>query len=79
MTAPAQWKKGPRPDPSVIELLDSLQAAARKGLIRGVAIVSVNPLLEVETAHAGDLDNVKKHLLLGGLHVAITKIQIPPE
>jgi hypothetical protein len=78
MTLPAQWKKGPRPDPSVVELLDSLQEAARKGLIRAVAVVAVNPLLEVETTHAGDMDNVKSHLLCGGLVEAahkITKIQ----
>lgn len=75
MGLPAPWKRGPRPDPSVIELLDNLQLAARKGLIRGVAVVTVNPLLEVETAHAGEMDNVKKHLLIGGLTVALAAVQ----
>jgi arginase family enzyme len=74
MTLPAQWKKGPRPDPSVVELLDALQEAARKGLIRAVAVVTVNPLLEVETTHAGDMDNVKSNLLCGGLVSAAHKI-----
>lgn len=79
MSLPAQWKKGPRPDPSVVELLDSLQLAARKGLIRAVTVVTVNPLLEVETTHAGDLDNVKSHLLCGGLVRAAQNINKPSE
>lgn len=73
MNLPAQWK-GPRPDPAVIDLLDKLQEAARLGHIRSIAVVALNPLLEVETAHAGGLDNVKKHLLLGGMVVLSAEI-----
>jgi hypothetical protein len=75
MDSPAQWKKGPRPDPSVIEFLAQLQEAARKGHIRSIAVITVNPLLEVENAHAGELDNVKRHLLLGGLIALSRNIQ----
>lgn len=76
---PDRWKKGPRPDPSVIELLDQLKAAAIDGRIRGLVVVTVNPLLETEEAHAGDLDNVKKHLLMGGLVAAAHKLSRIPE
>lgn len=75
MDTPAQWKTGPRPDPTVLELLDQLQEAARKGHIRSLAVVMVNPLLEVETAQAGGMDNVKKHLILGGLSVLTITLQ----
>lgn len=64
---PAQWKKGPRPDPTVVDLLSAALVAARKGQIRAIAIVTVDPLLQTEPHHAGDMDNVKKHLLAGGL------------
>lgn len=74
MNEPQQWRKSPRPDPSVLELLEALQLAARKGQIRAIAVVTVNPLLEVEPATAGGSDNVKKHLLIGGLHAAIQKV-----
>ena len=67
MNVPSQWRKGPRPDPTVIELLDQLSAAARRGQIRALAVVTVDPLLQTEPRHAGDMDNVKKHLLAGGL------------
>lgn len=74
MQQPEQWKKGPRPDPSVLELLEALQLAARKGQVRAIAVVTINPLLEVEDHHAGGTDNVKKHLLLGGLSAAAQKL-----
>lgn len=67
---PARWRKGPRPDPDVIQLVDKLAEAAREGRVRALVVVTVNPLLEVESAEAGDLENVKKHLLMGGLSAA---------
>jgi hypothetical protein len=41
---PAQWKRGPRPDQTVIEMLNQLSAAARRGQIRAIYIVTVDPL-----------------------------------
>lgn len=64
---PTQWKKGPRPDPTVIDLLEKLIVVARKGQIRAIGVVTVDPLLQTEPHCAGDMDNVKKHLLAGGL------------
>ena len=71
---PSPWRKGPRPDPTVIELIDQLLVAARKGQIRAIVVTIVNPLLEVESHVAGDMDNVKKHLLVGGISAAKQKI-----
>ncbi len=77
MQLPERWKRGPRPDASVIELLESLAIAARKGHIRAISVVTVNPLLEVETAHAGDMDHVKTRLLVAGLVEASRSIDLP--
>lgn len=76
-----QWRKGPRPDPSVVELLEQYLIAARKGQIRAIAITAVNPMLEIETVPAGDLDHVKTHLLAAGLLRASHKLlsNLPPE
>lgn len=76
-----QWRKGPRPDPSVIELIEQYLVAARKGQIRAIAITAVNPMLETETNAAGDLDHVKTHLLSAGLVRASNKLLngLPPE
>lgn len=70
MTIPAQWQRGgPRPDPKVLELVERLREAAIKGHIRAMTVVTINPLLEVEKAQAGELDNVRRHLMIGGLAV----------
>lgn len=75
MTAtPQQWQRDLKPDPSVLELLDKLQAAARRGHIRALAVVVINPLLETEVGSAGGIENVKKHILLGGLWEAGYKL-----
>lgn len=74
MNQPDKWR-GPRPDPAVIQLIDKLRSAALQGHIRTLVVVTVNPLLEVETLQAGEVDNVRKHLLLGGLASACIKYQ----
>jgi hypothetical protein len=74
MGTPQQWQRALKPDPGVLELLESLTDAARKGHLRALAVVAINPLLELETAHAGTLDNVKRHLLIGGLTEAAQKL-----
>lgn len=74
MGTPQQWQRNLKPDHSVLELLEGLLAAARKGHLRALAVVAINPLLELEIGHAGDLDNVKRRLLVGGLTEAATKL-----
>lgn len=64
---PAKWTKTPKPDPKVLALIDSLRRAAEAGEIRTLGLVTVNPMLEVETAIAGDDDLVRKRLLAAGL------------
>lgn len=69
MGMPDRWNKNPRPDPAVIELAASLKEAAERGEIRSLAVVVVNPMLEVEMTVAGieDESGVRKRLLAAGL------------
>lgn len=62
-----RWAKGLRPDPAVLELIELLRISAEKGHIRTLAVVTVDPLLNVETAKAGDCDLVRKRMLAAGL------------
>lgn len=58
-----------RPDPEVLELLANLTRAAENGLIRALAVVTVDPLLAVAKSTAGDEEDsgVRKRLLAAGL------------
>lgn len=71
---PMQWRKGPRPDQSVVALTEAVSTAASRGDVRIIGIVTINPMLEVEFTCAGELDEVRKTLLIGGLTRLITKI-----
>lgn len=66
MQSPMQWRRGPRPDEAVIELLERVLEAAHKGHVRAVGIVTLDPMLQSETLRAGDLDQVRAHLLAAG-------------
>lgn len=61
------FRATPRPDSEVIELLERTLAAARRGCVRTVSIIAVNPVNEVEALLAGDLSHVRSTALLGGL------------
>lgn len=74
---PSQWKRGPRPDPTVIEFIDQLALAARQGKIRAISVVTVDPLLKTESFQAGELDDVRRTLLLGGLASACISLNKP--
>lgn len=74
MSQPDQWKRGLRPDPAIIDLVERLYTAATKGEIRALVVVTANPMLKIEDEQAGDLDNVRKHLLIGGLASASQKL-----
>lgn len=69
MAIPERWNRNPRPDPAVLALLATLQKAAERGEIRAVAIVTLNPTLQVEKVSAGEIDEtgVRKRLLAAGL------------
>lgn len=71
---PARWMKGLKPDPSVLEFVKQLEAAAKRGQIRAITAVIITPTLTVEDSTAGDLDNVRQHLLVGGLFKAANKL-----
>jgi hypothetical protein len=74
MGMPMAWQRGPRPDESVIALTDAVDNAAKLGQVRVIAIVTVDPMLEVEFVCAGEMDDVRKTLLIGGLTRLIRKI-----
>lgn len=67
MGMPDRWLRGPRPDPKVLALIELLKISAEKGQIRALAVITVDPNLNVETCHVGDIDQVRKRLLAAGL------------
>lgn len=73
-STPSRWLKGPKPDKSVLELLEQIQIAARKGLVRSVSIVIVTPLLHTEEVSAGAEDPVRRAVLISGLAKATHKL-----
>lgn len=78
---PEQWSRGPRPDPEVLSLLASLKEAAERGEIRSLAVVTLDPLLQVSSSFAGAVEQtgVRKRVLASGLiEVAHSLLQIIP-
>ena len=70
----AKFRSHPKPDSEVIDLLERVLMSARKGYIRSIAIVAVNPVHQVDTAAAGDLTEVRTTVLLGGLSRAANEL-----
>ena len=77
MANPIQWKKSPHPDPEVVTTLKQLLRAAEAGSVRSLAVVAVNPMLEIETATAGITDDVRRRLLAGGLMEVVVHLTKP--
>jgi hypothetical protein len=69
-----KFRTHPVPDGDVIDLLSRVLASARKGYVKSVAIVAVNPVHQVETGAAGDLSEVRTNVLLGGLTRAANEL-----
>lgn len=78
-----RWMRGPRPDPEVLNLIDAVKQSAETGQVRALVIVTVDPLLNIETAVAGDIDLVRKRLLSAGLieacHALLRGPAAPPK
>lgn len=74
-----RFKRHPRPDPEVVDLLERVLAAARKGYVKTVAIAAVNPLHQVETGVAGDLSHVRTNAVLAGLTRTAIELAAPPK
>lgn len=69
-----RWQTHPRADPDVVDFLERVLLSARKGYVKTVAIVAVNPIHQVETGAAGDLSDVRTNVLLGGLTRAANEL-----
>ena len=69
-----KFRSHPKPDGDVIDLLQRVLESARKGYVRSVAVVAVNPVHQVETGAAGDLSEVRTSVLLGGLSRAANEL-----
>lgn len=76
MHMPMQWRRNPKPDPEVEKLAKAVSNAASQGQVRVMAVVTINPMLEVEFDCAGELDEVRKTILIGGLTRLIQKISL---
>lgn len=74
MASHQRWKKHPAPDADVVDLLERVLASAKRGFVKSVAIVAVNPIHQVETGAAGDLSEVRTNVLLGGLTRAANEL-----
>lgn len=74
MVQPVQWRRSPKPDERVVKLTHAADEAAQRGEVRLAGVVLITPTLEVECEVAGDLDPVKRDLLIGGLVRLIRKI-----
>lgn len=75
---PERWLRGPKPDPAVLELIDLVREAAATGQIRAIAIITIDPQLNVETSKAGDHDLVRKRLLAAGC-LEVSQVVLSPE
>ena len=69
-----KFRTAPRPDADVVDLLERILVAAQAGYVQSVAIVAVNPVHEVETAAAGDMETTRAISLIGGLSLAAKNI-----
>lgn len=69
----------PRPDNEVVQALEIALDAARRGRIRTLLILTVNPLQESENHVFGDLGEVKRKIVLGELSVARHQLLEPNE
>jgi hypothetical protein len=67
MGMPDKWARNPRPDPLVVKAAHNLQHPVAEGQVRALAIVTIDPMLNIETAVAGDIDPVRKRILAAGL------------
>lgn len=74
MNQPMQWRRQPKPDVEVLKLAEQVSEAAQLGQIRAIAVATINPTLEIECDCAGDMDPVKKTLLIGALTQLIHKL-----
>lgn len=79
MGMPDQWTRGYRPDPAVLELVDSLRKAVEAGQVRAVSLVIITPTLDVEGQTAGDIDGVRKRLLASELIATANKLLAEPK
>lgn len=75
---PERWRKGLRPDPEVLHLVDVVREAIIKGQVRGIAIVTIDPQLDVEICLAGCDDLVRKRLLAAGCMEVAHKVLRKP-
>ncbi len=77
MTPPA-WKRDPRPNSEIVLSLEQALEAAKRGHVRSLVLVTVNPLHEYESVACGDLAGASKTVLIGALSLASHKL-IRPE
>jgi hypothetical protein len=74
----AHFRKHPRQDDDVVQLLEQVLSSARKGNVRSIVLVAVDPVNKAEEASAGDLGSIRKTVLLGGLlKVAVGLLKRP--
>lgn len=71
---PVKWRRSPKPDVAVVKAADDASAAAHDGYTRLLVVVAMNPMLKVEAKVAGELNEVRKDVLIGALQRLILKI-----
>lgn len=69
-----QWLKHPKPNNEVVQALEQALAAAKRGQLRAVVVVTVNPLHETESLAAGADNPVLHTVLVGAMAKAYSEL-----
>lgn len=72
--ADGKFRRLPKPDAEVVDLIERILESAKDGRISTLVIVASDRLQNVETAAAGDLSDVRINNMLGGLTRATSKL-----
>lgn len=72
--ADGRFRRQPRPNPEVIDLLERVLKSARDGQISTLLVIASNRLHRAETVTAGDLSDVHTNVLLAELTRAAAKL-----
>jgi hypothetical protein len=73
--AKSGFRTDPLPESGVVELAERILDAARRGKVRTLAAVVVDPVQRADVYIAGELNPIRANALLGGLTRAKSEVQ----
>lgn len=72
--ADGRFRRHPRPQAGVVEVLERALDSARKGHVQNIILVAADALHHTETAIAGELSEVRADVLLSALARAMAEL-----